>query len=67
MSQAKEAIDSSAAQDRIIHIDSVSQEDMDFLGNESEGQTEGSGDVMEFWGTDEEGNEWRVHATPAKG
>jgi hypothetical protein len=64
MSRVEQAIEESILQDRIVHVD-VSDEEMDELSAESDAEVE-NGSETEYWGKDEEGNTWRVHATRLK-
>ena len=60
MTNAQQAIDDSISQNRIVHIDEPTQEDLDCLMVESDDSVE-NGPVTEYWGRDEDSNDWRVH------
>lgn len=55
----EQAILRSIIHNEIVHVDE-SDIDLDVLRSERDDEVE-NGDVIEFWGTDAEGNEWRVH------
>jgi hypothetical protein len=64
MSKIEQAIEESILQDRIVHVE-ASDEEMNELSAESDDEVE-NGSETEYWGKDEEGNTWRVHATPRR-
>ena len=60
MTTAQDAIARSISHNEIITIDNT-DENLEALLVECDDHTE-TGSVHEFWGTDDDGNEWRVHA-----
>jgi hypothetical protein len=61
MSKVEQAIEESVLRDQIVHVE-ASDEEMDELSAESDDWVE-NGSETEYWGKDEDGNTWRVHAT----
>jgi hypothetical protein len=60
------AIDDSIRENRIVSIDATldTQEWVDLangLSLECDDWTESNGNVREYWGTDEDGDKWRIH------
>jgi hypothetical protein len=63
MSIAKEAIDSSVAQNEIVTLRLTANEQVDVTGEllaECDDSVEND-TVCEYWGTTEQGDAWRVH------
>lgn len=65
-SVAKRAIERSVSHNEIVTIDAddYSAELVEYLESESDGSADTTyerGDLLEFWGTDAGGDEWRVH------
>lgn len=58
------AIEQSIMQDEIVHIEATHDE-IEALKIESDDYTS-NGTETEFWGADDRGNTWRVHATESK-
>lgn len=56
---AAQAIERSISHDEIVYIES-SNDDLEHLLAECEESVDANG-VWEFWGTTEDGDEWRVH------
>ena len=62
-----DAIDQSVAQTEIVTIEAVRSLDavLEELGRECEGSVEDGEGPYEYWGTDLDGVEWRVHVARA--
>lgn len=60
-----DAISRSISHNEIVTIEAGTQRDAieAELARECEGDTDANHDVHEFWGTDCDGAEWRVHVT----
>ena len=60
------AIDQSRMQNAIIHIEWSAERESELLGH-AEDHAEASPTVLEAWGTDDGGTEWRVHLDGHRG
>jgi len=59
-----DAIEESVIRNRIVTIEDPTSVDIEALKNAAD-DWEKNGPIIEFWGKDEDGDDWRVHvATP---
>lgn len=62
---AEQAIADSIHQNKIAHFSSYDKQIADILQRDCDDSADGNG-VIEFWGTIEDGSEWRVHMSLAQ-
>jgi hypothetical protein len=58
---AQQAIDRSISHDEIVHVADLNTISHDLM-QECEDYTDAGEKITEYWGTDESGQDWRVHA-----
>lgn len=63
MTTVEQAINESVLHNCIVHMEDASVLDIEDLKRESDDWVE-NGPVIEFWGRDDDGENWRVHAEP---
>lgn len=61
--RVRDAIARSVSHTEIVHLDYGSEE-LSILMAECDDYTDANDGVVEFWGTDGDGDEWRVHMRP---
>lgn len=58
--KSQQAIEESASRNRIVTIDDAAAEDIEVLKLAADDWVE-NGPVIEFWGRDDDGDNWRIH------